>query len=192
MSNIPKEYAWLANETGPRMLMQAIGMLGTVEFAGSKDNPVILAWAEEVGLEKIYKHDSVPWCGLGMAICAKRAGWQYNPGGNALWALNWLQWGHDAYHEPINPGPCLGDVGCWKRDAGGHTGIIIAEDSVCFHVLGFNQTDQVNILRKPKSRTDKKTPFMGARRAPWKLAQPYNVRRIIVTDHGTPISDDEG
>lgn len=192
MSNIPEAYSWLNEEKGPRMLMQAIGLLGVVEFAGTKDNPVIMAWAEEVGLERIYTHDAISWCGLGMAVCAKRAGWQYNPNGNGLWALNWLEWGHDAYHEPISPGPSLGDVGVWKRQGGGHVAQILCEDATHYHVLGFNQSDAVNIMRKPKSRTDKTTPFQGARRAPWKLAQPYNVRRIIVKDNGTPISTDEG
>lgn len=192
MSNIPKAYAWLADEPGPRMLIQAIALLGTVEFAGTADNPIIMTWAEEVGLEKVYKHDSIAWCGLGQSLVAKRAGWDYNPLGNALWALNWLSWGNDAYKCPISPGPSLGDVGVWKRVGGNHVAQIICEDATHYHVIGFNQSDTVSIARKPKSKRDPRTPFLGARRAPWRLAQPFNVRRIIVKDNGTPISSDEG
>lgn len=191
MSNIPKAYSWLEKETGPRMLMQAIALLGTVEFSGSANNPVIMTWAEEVGLEKIYTNDAIAWCGLGMSICAKRSGWDYLPGHNPLWAANWLLWGNDAYKQPISPGPSLGDVGVWKRSGGNHVGIIICDDEKNFHVIGFNQSDNVTIAKKPMSRKDPKTPFLGARRAPWRLAQPYNVRRVIVADNGTPISTKE-
>lgn len=185
---LPKAYSWLAKETGPRMLMQAIALYGTVEFAGSASNPVIMSWAEECGLEKIYTNDAIAWCGLGMAVCAKRAGWDYLPGNNPLWAQNWLLWGTDAAKATMSPGPSIGDIGIWRRKGGGHVGQILCEDERYYHVLGFNQSDQVNIARKPKSKADPSTPFLGARRAPWRLAQPYNVRRIIVADNGTPVS----
>lgn len=178
---IPKQYGWLANEPGPNMLMQAVALYGTVEFAGSKDNPIILAWAAETGYEKAYRHDSQAWCGLGMAVCAKRAGWNPHPLGNALWALNWASWGTDVEDDLA----MLGDVGVWKRtDAkgrivGGHVGQIVAyDDQGFYHVLGFNQDDTVCIKRKPIKG------IVAVRRAPWRMAQPPNVRRIKVAATG--------
>lgn len=182
MSGIPKAYAWLGREPGPNMLMHGISLLGTVEFAGTKDNPLIMAWAAEVGYDKVYTHDAIPWCGLIMAVCAKRAGWDYHPNNNALYALNWAQWG-----TPVSVDQAaLGDVGVWKRKGGGHVGQIIAYDSQGFyHVLGGNQSDQCSIVRKPMSGV------VAVRRAPWRLAQPANIRRIKIAAGGTPVSTNE-
>lgn len=179
MTKLPKQYEWLAKEQGPRMLMQALALYGTVEFAGKANNPIIMSWAEETGYEKVYTHDAIAWCGLGMAICAKRAGWDYHPGGNALWALNWAKWGTEVQKDRA----MLGDVGVWKRQGGGHVGQIIAYDKDDFyHVLGFNQSDQCNIVRKPING------IVAVRRAPWRLAQPPNVRRVLVASGGAAIS----
>lgn len=175
MKPLPKQYAWLAKEPGPNMLMQALSLYGTVEFAGKTDNPIIMAWAAETGYEKIYVHDSVAWCGLGMAICAKRSGWDYHPNTNALWALNWAKWGTEVQKDR----GMLGDVGVWKRTGGGHVGIIIGYDEEeHYHVLGFNQSDQCSIVRKPIGG------IVAVRRAPWRLAQPPNVRRIKLAASG--------
>lgn len=158
------------------MLMQAIALYGTVEFAGAKDNPIIMSWAAEIGYEKVYVHDSIPWCGLGMAICAKRAGWDYSPNGNALYALNWAKWGNRIEERQ----GMLGDVGVWKRKGGGHVAQIVAyDDEGFYHIIGFNQSDQCSIVRK--SMAD----IVAVRRAPWRLAQPPNVRRIRVEASGT-------
>lgn len=175
MKPLPKQYAWLAKEPGPNMLMQALSLYGTVEFAGAADNPIIMSWAAETGYEKIYKHDAIAWCGLGMAVCAKRAGWEYNPNHNALWALNWAVWGNAVKRDEA----MLGDVGVWKRTGGGHVGQIIGYDNQGFyHVLGFNQSDECNIVRKPIAG------IVAVRRAPWRMAQPPNVRRIELAATG--------
>jgi uncharacterized protein (TIGR02594 family) len=164
------------------MLMQAVALYGTVEFAGKANNPIILGWAAEIGYEKVYKHDSIPWCGLGMAICAKRAGWDYNPGGNALGALNWAKWGNAVPNDKA----MLGDLGVWRRKGGGHVGIIIGYDVTgCYHVLGFNQLDSCSIVRKPIKG------IVAVRRAPWRQAQPPNVRRILLSPGGAAVSTKE-
>lgn len=166
---LPKEYAWLGNEPGPAMLREALALFGTAEGAGAKDNPVILAWADELGV-KGYLHDSIPWCGLFQGLIAKRAGWEFLPGGNPLWALNWAKWG-----DPVAL-PALGDVLVFKRQTAtgvaGHVGEYVGEDSAAFHVLGANQKDQVCIARVERER------LVAARRAPWKVKQPANVRRV--------------
>ena len=66
----------------------------------------------------------------------------------------------------------LGDVLVFARGNGGHVGIYVGEDFEAFHVLGGNQSDRVSIARKPKARA------LGARRCPWRINQPQNVRRI--------------
>ncbi len=142
---IPAQYAWL-NTLGtlPRMLTQGIALLGTVETPGGANNQRILDWAKEVDLQKVYTADSIPWCGLFMAVCAKRAGkeWPSTP----LWALSWSKFGVPAGQ------PRLGDVLTFVRNGGGHVAFYIGEDADCYHVLGGNQSDAVTITRIKKAR----------------------------------------
>jgi cell wall-associated NlpC family hydrolase len=72
----------------------------------------------------------------------------------------------------------LGDVLTFKREGGGHVGIYIGEDTTHFHVLGGNQGNAVSVSRIAKTRLFK------ARRTPWKIAQPSNVRKIILEGKG--------
>lgn len=72
---LEEKYAWLAKESGPLMLKKALELYGTLESAGSANNPVITNWAKEVGgtLANLYKADEIPWCGLFIAVVAKRS-----------------------------------------------------------------------------------------------------------------------
>lgn len=167
---LPKEYAWLDREPGPAMLRAGLALYGTHEVAGAGDNPSIMGWAKEVGARG-YVHDAIAWCGLFTALCAKRGGWEFNPGGNMLWALNWAKWGNPS------PEPAFGDVLVFRRklpdgSTAGHVGQYVGEDAVAFHVLGGNQSDDVKIARVPRER------LVAARRAPWKYKQPASVRPI--------------
>ena len=47
--SLPQSYLWLANEQGPRMIVEALKLFGTIEAPGKKDNPTIIKWAKEVG-----------------------------------------------------------------------------------------------------------------------------------------------
>lgn len=174
--DLPKPYRWLENEKGPRMLIEGLCLFGTLEAPGDENNPVILSWAKETGLKSVYSEDATPWCSLYIAVCAVRAKWEIPT--FALRALSWVTWG--------NPSdvPMLGDVLCFKRKAGGHVGMYIGEDSQCFHVLGGNQHDAVNIMRIEKAR------LVAARRANWKYSQPPNVRPVMLRPTGL-ISTDE-
>jgi hypothetical protein len=49
MANI---YNWLKTETAPKILVEAVKLLGIKEVPGQGDNIVILKWAETLGLEK--------------------------------------------------------------------------------------------------------------------------------------------
>jgi uncharacterized protein (TIGR02594 family) len=177
MSALPAKYKWLNEEPAPRMLLEAITLYGTVEAAGSANNPTITEWARECGIGA-YSTDAIPWCGLFVAVCAKRAGWA-RPA-NPLWARDWASWG-----RARSGGAMLGDVLVFPRGSGGHVAIYIGEDSTHYHILGGNQTDKVCIVRKAK------TPILAIRHAPWRVKEPPNVRKVFLTASGTPVSGKE-
>lgn len=166
---LPAQYAWLSKEPGPRMLVEALKLFGTVEAPGARDNPTILAWAAEIGLSKTYSHDSIPWCGLFIGVVAKRAGKSVVD--SPLWALSWADFG------VASPVPMLGDVLTFKRDGGGHVALYVGEDAGAYHVLGGNQSDQVCITRIAKSR-------LYRVRRPIYSAKPANVRKINLVANG--------
>lgn len=89
---------------------------GTLEAPGSADNPVILAWADEIA-EKFpemklycaqYQHDATPWCGLTVGYVMAHNGIKpiFGPSDTDkfLWARAWSQFGTRA------DTPQLGDV----------------------------------------------------------------------------------
>lgn len=138
------KYSWLNDLELPKTVKEGIKLLGTVETPGAKNNPIIMSWAKEVGLQKSYSADSVPWCGLFAAVVAKRAGKDVVEA--PLWARNWAKFG------TVASTPSLGDILVFIRDGGGHVGIYIAEDATAYHVLGGNQSDSVTITRIAKAR----------------------------------------
>lgn len=164
-------YEFLKSEKGPRILVEAVKMIGTKEIVGKQHNPEILRWAQVLGLQKFYNSDEIPWCGLAIAYAAHMAGVEVVS--KPLWALNWANFG-TAVTEPM-----LGDVLTFRRDGGGHVGLYVGEDDQCYHVLGGNQSNAMNVTRIEKSRLHR------ARRTKWKVAQPANVRKIQLTAKGT-------
>jgi uncharacterized protein (TIGR02594 family) len=146
MPQLPPAYRWIDEVRPlPRMVAEALRLYGTVETPGAADNPVILGWAKEAGLSKAYSSDAVPWCGLFMALVAKRAG-KAAPA-KPLWARSWSRFGI------ASPQAALGDVLVFSRArGGGHVGLYVGEDETAFHVLGGNQADAVSIVRIAKSR----------------------------------------
>lgn len=172
---LPAQYQWLAEEDGPRMLREALALYGTLETPGSRDNPIIIGWARELGLDRVYSDDAIPWCGLFQAVVAKRATWDIPS--TPLWARSWAQWGN-----PLQPGDraSLGDVLVFSRKGGGHVGQYVGETGAFYHVLGGNQDDAVNIRMIAKARC------IAVRRAPWRVSQPENVRAIKLSRGGTP------
>ena len=169
-------YTWLNKiKELPKAIVEGTKLLGTLEVPGTGDNPVILGWAKELGLEKVYSDDSIPWCGLFTAVVMKRAG--KTPVTDPLWARNWAKFGTAAGTAS------LGDVLVFVRDGGGHVGIYVAEDATAYHVLGGNQHDSVSISRIAKSRC------VAARR-PIYNNQPSSVKPYIVEAAGA-LSHDE-
>lgn len=172
---LPQQYAFLAAEPGPKMLIEALKLYGTKEQPGNGDNPEIMEWAYNTGLKRVYSGDSVPWCGLFMAVVAHRAGKQFPD--SPLWALNWAKFGTKVDR------PMLGDVIVFKRPSGGHVAIYVGEDATTWHVLGGNQSDAVTITRIAKARS-------VAYRRPVYNVQPDNIRVIKLSATG-PVSSNE-
>lgn len=160
------KYSFLWKEPGPKMLVEALKLYGVKELDGDGNNAEIIKWAEELGLKKTYSADSIPWCGLFVAIVAKRAG-KVVPA-KPLWARNWLNVG-----TPVDVA-MLGDIVIFARGSAGHVGIYVGEDKDNYYILGGNQSDAVNIVRKSKKQA------LGVRRPKYNN-QPSNVRRIYLT-----------
>jgi uncharacterized protein (TIGR02594 family) len=189
---LPARYSYLANEPGPKMVLEALKLFGLTEGKGPANNPTIVLWAAEVAqanptvynkwATKFYSEDSIAWCGLFMAICAVRSAGgkpERLPPDKYLSALSWAKWG-----KPVpKTGAMLGDVLTFQREGGGHVGLYVGEDADCFHVLGGNQSDAVTITRILKSRL-----FSVAR--PAYTVQPDNVRKIKF-EVGGPVSINE-
>lgn len=168
------QYAWLANEPGPKMLRAALELHGVREALGPANNPLIIEWAKECGI-KNYTADETPWCGLFQAICAKRAGKPLPV--NPLWARNWARWGQESIPE-------LGATLVFSRGANsGHVGQYVGEDVDCYHVYAGNQGDQVSITRIPKDR-------LIACRAYYAVGKPANVRPIFLKPQGAVSSNE--
>lgn len=172
-------YAYLNEENSPQILVQAKMLLGTREIVGTVNSKTIMSWAKGLGLEKIYTSDEIAWCGLFMAEVCKRAGVDSNlKPKDSLWALNWSKFGTKQSVA------MLGDVLTFKRKTGGHVGIYVGEDDVCYHILGGNQSNMVCVTRIEKSRLN------SIRRTNWKVKQPSNVRVIKLQSNGV-ISQNE-
>lgn len=174
MAALPKQYAWLSNEPGPRILVEALKTYGTIEKPGPGSNPSILSWAKATGLDRQYRNDATAWCGLWMAYVALQAGWDVPL--NPLAARNWLKFGT----PQLAAG--LGDVLVFWRGSPkgfqGHVGMYVGEDAVSYFVLGGNQGDAVSIRRIAKSR------LLGIRRCPWRINEPASVRPVRLTAGG--------
>jgi uncharacterized protein (TIGR02594 family) len=126
---------------------EARRLIGTKEIAGKASNPKILQWAGKLGIP--YKGDDIPWCGLFTAHCVGST----LPGEalpkNPLLARNWTKFG--AKCKPV-----LGSILVFwrgsKNASTGHVGFYFGEDDDAFHVLGGNQSDQVNVARVARNR----------------------------------------
>lgn len=180
---LPEKYNWLSKESGPIMIKKALELFDVSETLGAKNNPVILAWAKEVGgkVADVYMADEIPWCGLFMAVVAKRSNKQLVK--DPLWALNWGTFGKRTEV------PMLGDVLVFVRktasgNTAGHVGLYVGEDPICYHVLGGNQSDKVCFTRIEKKR------LYTARRPNYNI-QPSNVRVVKLSSSGSVSSNEQ-
>jgi uncharacterized protein (TIGR02594 family) len=175
---LPSRYAYLLDPGVPSVIREAVKLYGTLEKAGSGNNPVILGWADELEKEigpyfRQYTADSIPWCGLFVGIVCYRAGWLDQMPKTPLWAKSWGEFGQKSER------PSLGDVMVFTRNGGGHVALYVGEDSSNWHILGGNQSDQVSIARRPKSGG-----LFACRRPKWRVSEPESVKPIRLTSSG--------
>lgn len=173
LPHLPKPYQFLEKLAPlPLMVLEALKLFGTREQPGPDNNPVIMQWVKDLGdpsVAKVYTADAVPWCGLFMAVVAKRA--RKAPVRDPLWALNWGRFGQ-AVGQPM-----LGDVLTFVRPQGGHVALYIGESAGGYHVLGGNQSDKVCFTEIAKTR-------LRAVRRPDYSVQPATVRPYILQSTG--------
>lgn len=132
----------------PLWLEAGLKYLGTKEFAGSKDNPVIIDWAKEEGvdIEEQYTHDSIPWCALFANHILTKVGLK---GTETLWALDFA----GKWPSVRLAGPAVGAFAPMKRQGGGHIMVIVGRDQIGNVMgLGGNQSDAVTIAPFAVSR----------------------------------------
>lgn len=126
---------------------EAKHLMGTKEVLGSKNNPDILDWAEDLDIH--YSDDDIPWCGLFVAHCVGATLPQEALPANPLGARQWERFGDSTQ-------PRVGAVMVfWRisRQSGkGHVGFYVGEDDDAYQVLGGNQSDSVNLTWLSKSR----------------------------------------
>lgn len=165
------KYAYLKEKKSPRLLVEAYKLIGIKEIPGSEDNPIILGWAEKLGLKKVYTNDEIAWCGLFVAICCYNAGLPFVK--DPLWAKNWLNFGTKQKVAK------LGDVIIFNRPGGGgHVAIYVGEDKLNYHILGGNQSNQTGVVEILKTRA------IGIRRTDWKVSEPAEVEQIFLNSSG--------
>ena len=155
----------------PRMVREALALLGTLETPGAKNNQVIVNWAKETKTkdDDWYNSDSIPWCGLFMAVVAQRAEKKLPIG--VLRALSWANFG---VKQDV---AMLGDVLVFTRKGGGHVGLYVGESKDSYFVLGGNQSDKVSITRILKNR-------LHAIRRPIYKDLPTSVKQYFYTNQG--------
>jgi len=170
---LPAKYSWLSKEGAPKMLVEALQHYGTLEIVGKGSNVNISKWAKEVGVSGWYTDDDIPWCGLFVGVVAKRSGYPFSAS-KLLAAREWINWG-----TPVPKGrEMLWDVLVFQRSGGGHVGFYVGENEKAFLVYGGNQSNAVSFAWIDKSR------LLGSRRPTYKVGEPDNVRKIILTETG--------
>lgn len=158
-------------------MVEAQRLIGTTEVAGKGNNVDILDWARPLDL--VYDADEIPWCGLFTCHCLTSTLPDEPVPTQPLAARNWQRFG-------MAVTPQLGAVLVFWRGSkqgwSGHVGYYWGEDDVHYHVLGGNQSDQVNITRVAKSR------LLSAR---WPISVPRSGITRRLTLSGTVISQNE-
>ncbi len=126
---------------------EAKHLMGTKEVLGSKNNPDILDWANDLDIQ--YSGDDVPWCGLFVAHCVGATLPQEPLPANPLGARQWGRFGESTQ-------PRVGAVMVFWRTSPqsgkGHVGFYVGEDNGAYQILGGNQSNSVCLAWISKSR----------------------------------------
>lgn len=138
----------------PKHMQIAFSLLGTKEIVGKQHSPIILGWAKDLGLGKVYTNDELAWCGLFFAHVMKQAGRQVDLSTkdpyDYLRALKYVKMPNV---EPVPKGDeAFGDILIFQRPEGGHIGFYAGETENTFSVLGGNQSNAVTLTNIHKNR----------------------------------------
>lgn len=157
---------------------EATHLVGTREFLGSKNNPDILDWAEDLDIK--YPGDDVPWCGLFVAHCVGATLPQEALPANPLGARQWERFGDSTQ-------PRVGAVMVfWRisRQSGkGHVGFYVGQDDDAYQILGGNQSDSVCLMWLSKSR------FVSAH---WPKSAAKLTSQAVMKERHEGLSSNEG
>jgi len=122
----------------PNWMEEAVKEIGVLESPGAANNPKILKYAKDAGIQDIVNHDSVPWCAAFVGGMLARGGVGGTGKANAK---SYLQWG-----VKLN-GPVLGCVVVLDRpphEWQGHVAFYVGRPSIGkIRLLGGNQGDMV-------------------------------------------------
>lgn len=175
-------YEYLKTAALPRHIAVALSLIGVAEIPGKDSNKIILGWAKDLGLDKIYTNDDMSWCALYLAYVMKQAGRQIIINTKDPYDyLRALKYQGANLNEVAKADAALGDILIFQRPEGGHVGFCVGEDSQCFHVLGGNQGNKVSIVPIKKERC------IAVRRPAYISYQP--VKYSVVG--GGPVSTNE-
>lgn len=190
--SLPANFRWLL-DIGilPRMITEGFKLLGIQEIPGPQSNPLILAFAKELSVSKIYTNDDQAWCAVAQNAVARRAGKRvtYANPYDFLRALafakqgvnfNTNDWDVIQKDEAI-----LGDTLIFKRETGGHLGLYIGEDATHFYVMGGNQNNMYSFTRVAKYR------LVAVRRPMYKIGKPPSAKKYQVNSMGVPVTTNE-
>lgn len=162
----------------PRWLKLARTLIGTREIVGPQHSPTIMGWIKKLGAKVLgidVKDDETAWCGTCQAYIMSQCG--ITPPRIAVRASSWSTWG-----IPLTA-PSPGAIMTFVRPGGGHVAQYVGEDDICYHVLGGNQSNSVNITRIARTRCNA---------IRWPAGQPLPTRgRVKLTEAGMPVSRDE-
>lgn len=189
MASLPARYSYLLKDPFPPIMTRvAMGMLGTYEFDGAANNPLIIAWADEVAklapsnydkwAADFYNSDKIPWCGLFMGVCAARscqARPERFPPNGYLAAMSWASWGNGVPKALGNV--LVGDIIVINKP---HTHVTMAlgvTNKGTIIGLGGNQSNAVNIKEFTMDRV------YAIRRAPF-VDKPAGARHVILDSTG--------
>lgn len=175
---LPEKYNWIETIGPlPKLVAAALNLYGIREVPGIQNNPVIMNMAKTLKIEDIYKNDDTSWCGLFMSylctICEKPLPDLKGDKFNYLRA-KWFQ----TFGNPVKKGEeRFGDVGVFDRPGGGHVGLLIAQSTNTWHILGGNQGNSVNIVEIAKTR------FITARNF-YAIGPPESAKQYILSSSG--------
>lgn len=194
-SPVPTQFRFLIEDPiAPLMVRLAIDELGTIETRGGGNTAKIIAWADEVAeivgtpyarwAADWYNQDSIPWCGLFMAVIAARASQgrrERFPPTKYLAALEWASFGHGVPKHEAQ----VGDVIVLTRSGGGHVTLCVGTETGGRRLfgLGGNQSDAVNIMPFDLSR-------VHSIRRPAYMVAPAGARVVVVGPGGASSSNE--